>query len=157
MESERKPRIRSKHRFGFNGPRKWQLSDDVTVDDFLETIAKRKELRGQIEPETIGQLDSDPELFGQSFSSNFASVTRRSNVAKFLFLVMFAAGAALLWLYGSVASFLSLSTVDRIVQSSELSSAFANPLNLALVVFVCVVPALVLWKKRKPEATVTSC
>ena len=156
MESGRKPRIRSKHRFGFNGPRKWQLSDDVTVDDFLETIAKRRELSGQIEPETIGQLDNDPEVLAQGFSTNLASVTRKSNVAKSLFIVMFAAVAALLWQYGSVASLLSLSTVDRIVQSSELSSAFANPLNLALVVFVCFVPALVLWKKRKPEATVLS-
>ncbi len=148
MESEEKPSIRFKRRFGFNGPSRRRQVEETTIDDFLDSMARRKELSGRIDYETLGQLDNDPEFLAVGFEPSFGSAAARLRVRRLAAVAAFWTGV-ILWLSGYLNSIVGPFSLEGIIQGSKLS-AFEFPLKLAFVLFVFVVPAVSLWRGRRP-------
>ncbi len=149
MESEEKPSIRFKKRFGFNGPSRSRQDGETTVDEVLDSVVRRKELSGRIDPETLGQLDNDPGFLAVGFEPGFGSAVPRLRMRKLAAVVAFWTGV-ILWLSGYLNSIVGPFSLEGIIQGSKLLSPFELPLKLAFVFVVFVVPAVSLWRGRKP-------
>ncbi len=149
MESEEKPSIRFKRRFGFNGPSKWRQVEGSTVDDLLDSMARRKELSGKIHHEPLEQLDNDQEFPAVGAEPSSGSTASRLRTRRLAVVAAFWTGVAI-WLSGYLNSLLGPFSLEGIIQGSNFLSAFELPLKLVFVLFVFVVPAVSSWRGRRP-------
>ncbi len=141
MKFEEKRSIRFKKRFGFNGPLRRRPVEDNTADGLLDTTAHRKELSRRIEPETLGQLDYDPEFLAAGFEPSFDLAVSRWRLRRLAVVAPFWSGV-ILWLSGYLNGFVGPFSLEGIIQEAGLFSAFGQLLKLALVLLIFGIPIL---------------
>ena len=153
MGSGRRQPGRPKLRFGFTGPARRRLEDDVNVDDILDSMSRRAKLSHQLDQEELSPLDGDLETSDHSPnpSPTIAPIQKRNNFGKVSFALIIAAGMIVLWLFGAVTTLFDLSIINKLTQSPTYTSVFTDPVKLGLATLLCFIPVIILRRRHLPE------
>lgn len=155
MGSRRSPR--AKHRFGFSGAvEPTPLEDDpVSDDDILESLTRRAEFGRKLggglggSPEPVLKLSEQESVAEPVLPVSSLFVPARREYGKYAFALMLVAGMAIVLVAGAFRMVLDTSLVGKATQTSLLTSVFTDPVKLALVALLCLIPAVLIRRSRR--------
>ncbi len=151
LRSKPSPSPEPKFRFGFSGPAKRNREDRTSVDDILDSLSRRAELGDRFD-EAAGIAFED-EVEGSRVPPGVSDLVsrdaRKRALGKFAFVFLMVAGVFAVWLYGALNGVLDGTALGRITQSPVYSSAFTDPVKLAILAMCCFIPVIWLRKRRR--------
>ncbi len=157
--SDERVRSRKRRQFGFDGPRRRLRSQDsgASVDDILDSLTRRTQISGKFDTvENVPVKDEPRNRFTPNISARSLcrEGTHRS-IGKFAFALMLISGLTILGLYGALKAVTEPSSILRITENPTFTSVFTDPVRLALVALLCVIPAAIFL--RRGRRTRLSC
>ncbi len=155
MTSEDRLPVQPKYCFGFSGTAKRLRSDDVTVDEILDSMSRRAELSDQIDEEALRRLEDEREGPGPiiDYSEEGLRVPRIP-FGKVLAVLVLAGSVLSLWFYGGL-GMVDFSAIDRLASSPSYASIFTDPVKLVVLALVCFVPVILLRWRSRPSVRLT--
>ncbi len=153
--SEDRRRPRSGRRFGFDGPRRhtYVREEDVSVDDILDSLSRRAELSDGLGRAEITRVEDgfDGEVASERTLLPIGSRGPQHSIGKYMFALLLLGGVLIVGLYGALKSVTEPSMILRLVQNPAFVSVFTDPLKLGLVALFCVIPLLIVRRRRRVQ------
>ncbi len=131
------------------------LEDDpVSEDDILESLTRRAEFGRRLGGGLGGGAEPTLNLSEENHSEPVISASKlfapgRREYGKYAFALMLVAGMAVVLIVGAFRALLDTSLVGKATQTSLLTSVFTDPVKLALVAFLCLIPAVLIRRSRR--------
>ena len=142
---------RTKHRFSFSGsPERLSEDEPVTDDDILDSLTRRAQFSKKLgdSPEVTLNLGEEKRPEPPTQVSGFYESGRRE-YGKYLFALMLVGGIVVVLVMGAFRALLDTSLVGKATQSQVLTSVFTDPMKLLLVAVLCLVPAVLIRRRRQ--------
>ncbi len=146
---------KARFRFGFSGHLTRKEEEAVSVDDILDSLSQRAQLSECLD-ETAGTVfEGKGEGSGVPLgvSDTITRQARKNGLGKFAFAFLLMTGVFVVWLYGALDAVLEGTTVGRLTQSPLYSSAFTDPVKLAILALGCLIPVMLVKRRRRARDT----
>ncbi len=142
--------------FGFNGPRRQVRvrEENFSVDDILDSLSRRAQLS-----DGLGRVEMTP--LEEGLEGRFASETvrrpivlkiRQHSLGKYAFALLLLGGVLIVGLYGALKAVAEPSMILRVVQDPAFASVFTDPVRLGLVALFCLIPTLIVRRRRSVQS-----
>ncbi len=159
MPTERPESPERRFRFGFDGPvkRRREEGAGLGVDDILDSLSRRAKLGDQFD-ETARTAFENEAVSGTPLElpDSIIQSARKRAFGKFAFAFLMMAGVVAVWLYGALNAVLDSATIGRLMGSPILSSAFTDPVKLAILAVGCFVPVILAKRRRSAKERLLS-